>query len=41
MLARPGSASLRGLDAKAADVEVDLSRGLPCWNMDGCINTHS
>ncbi|MDQ6955376.1 MAG: YifB family Mg chelatase-like AAA ATPase [Mariprofundaceae bacterium] len=35
MLARLSSASLRGLDAEAVDVEVDLSRGLPCWNMVG------
>lgn len=35
MLARLTSASLRGLDAEAVDVEVDLSRGLPCWNMVG------
>lgn len=35
MLARLGSASLRGLDAEAVDVEVDLSRGLPCWNLVG------
>ena len=35
MLARLASASLRGLDAEAVDVEVDLSRGLPCWNMVG------
>jgi len=35
MLARLGSASLRGLDAEAVDVEVDLSRGLPCWTLVG------
>ena len=35
MLARLASAALRGLDAEAVDVEVDLSRGLPCWNMVG------
>jgi len=35
MLARLTSASLRGLDAETVDVEVDLSRGLPCWNMVG------
>ena len=35
MLARLPSASLRGLDAEPVDVEVDLSRGLPCWNMVG------
>ncbi len=35
MLARLSSAALRGLDAEAVDVEVDLSRGLPCWNMVG------
>jgi len=35
MLARLASASVRGLDAEAVDVEVDLSRGLPCWNMVG------
>ena len=35
MLARLPSASLRGLDAEAVDVEVDLSRGLPSWNMVG------
>ncbi len=35
MLARLGSASLRGLDAERVDVEVDLSRGLPCWNLVG------
>ncbi|MDQ6968727.1 MAG: YifB family Mg chelatase-like AAA ATPase [Mariprofundaceae bacterium] len=38
MLARLASASLRGLDAEAVDVEVDLSRGLPCWNMVGLPN---
>jgi len=35
MLARLSSASLRGLDAEAVDVEVDLSRGIPCWSMVG------
>jgi len=35
MLARLSSASLRGLDAEAVDVEVDLSRGLPCWTLVG------
>jgi magnesium chelatase family protein len=35
MLSRLPSASLRGLDAEAVDVEVDLSRGLPSWNMVG------
>ncbi len=35
MLARLASASIRGLDAEAVDVEVDLSRGLPSWNMVG------
>ncbi|MFQ5519402.1 MAG: magnesium chelatase domain-containing protein, partial [Mariprofundus sp.] len=35
MLARLSSASLRGLDAEAVDVEVDLSRGLPCWTLIG------
>ncbi|MDQ7010437.1 MAG: magnesium chelatase domain-containing protein, partial [Mariprofundaceae bacterium] len=35
MLARLDSASLRGLDAEAVDVEVDLSRGLPTWSMVG------
>lgn len=35
MLARLCSASLRGLDAEAVDVEVDLARGLPCWNLVG------
>ncbi|MDX8407536.1 MAG: magnesium chelatase domain-containing protein, partial [Mariprofundaceae bacterium] len=35
MLARLASASIRGLDAEAVDVEVDLSRGLPTWNMVG------
>ncbi|MFQ5344636.1 MAG: YifB family Mg chelatase-like AAA ATPase [Mariprofundus sp.] len=35
MLARLPSASLRGLDAEAVDVEVDLSRGLPCWTLVG------
>jgi len=35
MLARLSSASLRGLDAEAVDVEVDLSRGLPCWSLVG------
>ncbi len=35
MLARLASAALRGLSAEAVDVEVDLSRGLPCWNMVG------
>jgi len=37
MLARLTSASLRGLDAEAVEVEVDLSRGLPCWNMVGLL----
>lgn len=35
MLARLASASIRGLDAEAVDIEVDLSRGLPAWNMVG------
>ncbi len=35
MLARLPSAALRGLAAEAVDVEVDLSRGLPAWNMVG------
>jgi len=35
MLARLPSATLRGLDAEPVEVEVDLSRGLPCWNMVG------
>jgi len=35
MLARLTSAALRGLDAEAVDVEVDLSRGLPAWSMVG------
>lgn len=35
MLARLSSASLRGLDAEAVDVEVDLSRGIPCWSLVG------
>ncbi len=35
MLARLCSASIRGLDAEAVDVEVDLSRGLPCWSLVG------
>ena len=35
MLARLCSASLRGLDAEHVDIEVDLSRGLPCWNLVG------
>lgn len=35
MLARLCSASLRGLDAESVDVEVDLARGLPCWNLVG------
>ena len=35
MLARLASATLKGLDAEAVDVEVDLSRGLPAWNMVG------
>ena len=35
MLARLPSATLRGLDAEPVDVEVDLSRGLPAWNMVG------
>ncbi|MDX8376911.1 MAG: YifB family Mg chelatase-like AAA ATPase [Mariprofundales bacterium] len=29
------SATLRGLDAIAVDVEIDLSRGLPTWSMVG------
>ncbi len=39
MLARLSSASLRGLDAEAVDVEVDLSRGLPCWSLVGRIKS--
>jgi len=35
MLARLASASLRGLEAEAVDVEVDLSRGLPSWSLVG------
>lgn len=35
MLARLISASLRGLEAEAVDVEVDLSRGLPAWSLVG------
>ncbi|MDQ6987298.1 MAG: YifB family Mg chelatase-like AAA ATPase [Mariprofundaceae bacterium] len=35
MLSRLPSAALRGLHAEAVDVEVDLSRGLPAWNMVG------
>jgi len=35
MLARLPSAALRGLNTEAVDVEVDLSRGLPAWNMVG------
>lgn len=35
MLARLSCASLRGLDAEAVDVEVDLAKGLPCWNLVG------
>jgi len=35
MLARLSSASLRGLDAEPVDVEVDLSRGIPCWSLVG------
>jgi magnesium chelatase family protein len=35
LLTRFPSASLRGLDAEAVDVEVDLSRGLPCWTLVG------
>jgi len=35
LLARLLSASLRGLEAEAVDVEVDLSRGLPSWSLVG------
>ncbi len=35
MLARLASASLRGLEAEAVDVEVDLSRGMPSWSLVG------
>jgi magnesium chelatase family protein len=35
MLSRLPSAALRGLQAEPVDVEVDLSRGLPGWNMVG------
>jgi len=35
MLSRLESAALRGLDAEHVDVEVDLSRGLPCWTLVG------
>lgn len=41
MLARLASASLLGLDAEAVDIEVDLSRGLPCSKLVGRINTHA
>jgi len=41
MLARLSSASLRGLDAEAVDVEVDLSRGLPVWTLVGRIKLMS
>jgi len=33
MLSRLSSASLRGLDAEAVDVEVDLSKVLLCWTL--------
>lgn len=35
MLSRLPNAALRGLQAEPVDVEVDLSRGLPAWNMVG------
>jgi magnesium chelatase family protein len=35
MLARLASASIRGLEAEAVDVEVDLSRGIPSWSLVG------
>jgi len=35
LLAKLASASLRGLDAEAVAVEVDLSRGIPGWSMVG------
>ncbi len=35
MLARLASAALRGLEAEAVDVEVDLSRGMPSWSLVG------
>jgi len=35
MLARLDSASLRGMDAEPVDIEVDLSRGIPTWNLVG------
>ncbi len=35
MLSRLASASLRGLEAEAVDVEVDLSRGMPSWSLVG------
>ena len=38
MLARLASATLRGLDAEAVDVEIHLSRGLPRWSMVGLAN---
>ncbi|MDX8413587.1 MAG: YifB family Mg chelatase-like AAA ATPase [Mariprofundales bacterium] len=39
MLAKLASASLRGLDAEAVAVEVDLSRGIPGWSMVGLADT--
>lgn len=35
MLSRLPGAAIRGLQAEPVDVEVDLSRGLPAWNMVG------
>jgi len=39
LLAKLASASLRGLDAEAVAVEVDLSRGIPGWSMVGLADT--
>jgi magnesium chelatase family protein len=39
MLARVHSAALTGIDARVLDVEVDLSEGLPCFNIVGLPDT--
>jgi magnesium chelatase family protein len=39
MLARVHSAAVLGIDARVLDVEVDVSAGLPCFNIVGLPDT--
>src|ERR1700757_5145008 len=39
MLARVHSAAVMGIDARVLDVEVDVSDGLPCFNIVGLPDT--